>query len=70
VYLQLGAFKSQRGAEEYLSSMRAKLGDTHKQLSLARKNGMVKVRIGPYVNADTARATRMICNLDWDLNQW
>jgi rare lipoprotein A len=59
VYLQLGAFNSQSGAEEFLSSMRAKLGDTHKQLSLARKNGMVKVRIGPYANADTARATAL-----------
>lgn len=55
VYLQLGAFSSQSGAEEFLSSMRAKLNDTGKQLSLSRKNGMVKVRIGPYSSADTAR---------------
>lgn len=58
-YLQLGAFSSQRGAEEFLSSMRAKLSDTGKQLSLTRKNGMVKVRIGPYASADTARATAL-----------
>lgn len=55
-YLQLGAFNSQNGAEEFLSSMRAKLNDTGKQLSLSHKNGMVRVRIGPYANADAARA--------------
>lgn len=58
-YLQLGAFSSQHGAEEFLSSMRAKLGDSGKQLSLLRKNGMVKVRIGPYSSADTARTTAL-----------
>ncbi len=55
VYLQLGAFNSQSGAEEFLRSMRKKLSDTGKQLSMARKNGMFKVRIGTYSNADTAR---------------
>jgi len=59
VYLQLGAFSSQRGAEEYLSSMRAKLGESGKQLSLSLKNSLVRVRIGPYSNADTARATAL-----------
>lgn len=58
-YLQLGIFNSQRGAEEFLSSMRSKLSDTGKQLSLSHKNGMVRVRIGPYANADTARATAL-----------
>ena len=58
-YLQLGIFNSQRGAEEFLTSMRAKLSDTGKQLSLSHKNGMVRVRIGPYANADTARATAL-----------
>ena len=55
IYLQLGAFNSQSGAEEFLSSMRKKLSDTRKQLSMARKNGMFKVRIGTYSSADTAR---------------
>lgn len=59
VYLQLGAFSSQRGAEEYLTSMRAKLGDSGKQISLSHKNGLVRVRIGPYSNADKARATAL-----------
>lgn len=57
VYLQLGAFSSQRGAEDFLNSMRKKLGDTGKTLSLSRKNGIFKVRIGTYPNADSARAT-------------
>lgn len=55
VYLQLGAFSSQSGAEEFLSSMRAKLSDTGKQLSMSRNNGLFKVRIGTYSSADTAR---------------
>lgn len=59
VYLQLGAFSSQRGAEEYQTSMRAKLGDSGKQVSLSHKNGLVRVRIGPYSNADKARATAL-----------
>lgn len=57
VYLQLGAFSSQDGAESFLNTMRSKLSDTGKQLSLTRKDGMIKVRIGPYANADTARST-------------
>jgi len=59
VYLQLGAFSSQSGAEDFLSSMRAKLGDSGKQLSLSHNNGMVKVRMGPYASADTARTTAL-----------
>lgn len=55
-YLQLGAFNSQNGAEEFLRNMRAKLSDTGKQLSLAHRNGLVKVRIGPYSSVNTARA--------------
>lgn len=58
-YLQLGAFRSQSGAEQFLSSMRTKLSHTGKQLSLSHKNGMVRVRIGPYANADAARATAL-----------
>jgi rare lipoprotein A len=59
VYLQLGAFSSQRGAEEYVTSMRAKLGASGKQVSLSHKNGLVRVRIGPYSNADKARASAL-----------
>lgn len=59
VYLQLGAFSSQRGAEEFMTNMRAKLGESGKQISLSQKSGLVRVRIGPYSNADKARATAL-----------
>jgi len=55
-YLQLGIFNSQTGAEEFHSSMKLKLNDTSKKLSISRANGMFRVRIGPYANADAARA--------------
>ena len=59
VYLQLGAFNSQSGAEEFLRSMRKKLSDTGKQVSLFNKDGMVKVRIGPYASVNAARSTAL-----------
>ncbi len=59
VYLQLAAFSSQRGAEEFLNSMRAKLGEDGKQLSVSHKNSMVTVRIGPYSTADSARESAL-----------
>ena len=57
VYLQLGAFSSQAGAEAYLDTMRGKLGDTGKQLKLSSKDGLVRVHIGPYANQSEARGS-------------
>jgi rare lipoprotein A len=60
VYLQLGAFSSQAGAEAYLDKMRSKLGDTgKKQLKLTtnNKDGLVRVHIGPYANQNEARSS-------------
>jgi len=60
VYLQLGAFSSQAGAEAYLDKMRRKLGDTgKKQLKLTtnNKDGLVRVHIGPYANQNEARSS-------------
>ena len=58
VYLQLGAFSSQAGAEAYLDKMRSKLGDTGKvQLKLTTKDGLVRVHIGPYANLSDARSS-------------
>jgi rare lipoprotein A len=60
VYLQLGAFSSQAGAEAYLDKMRSKLGDTgEKQLKLTinNKDGLVRVHIGPYANQSEARSS-------------
>jgi rare lipoprotein A len=59
VYLQLGAFSTQRSAEEFLQSMRTKLKEGDKQPSLTHSKGMVKVRIGPYATLDAARATAL-----------
>ena len=58
VYLQLGAFSSQAGAEAYLDKMHSKLGDTGKmQLKLTSKDGLVRVHIGPYANLSEARSS-------------
>lgn len=59
VYLQLGAFSSQAGAEAYMDKMRSKLGDTgKKQLKLTtnKDDGLVRVHIGPYANQSEARS--------------
>ncbi|MGA7748798.1 MAG: septal ring lytic transglycosylase RlpA family protein [Gallionella sp.] len=57
VYLQLGAFSSQAGAEAYLAKMRSELGDTGKELKLITKDGLVRVHIGPYANQSEARSS-------------
>ncbi|HTN93946.1 MAG TPA: septal ring lytic transglycosylase RlpA family protein [Gallionella sp.] len=57
VYLQLGAFSSQAGAEAYMDKLRSKLGDTGKQqLKLTFKDGLVRVHIGPYASLSEARS--------------
>jgi rare lipoprotein A len=57
VYLQLGAFSSQAGAEAYREKVRGKLGDSAKQITLATgKDGLVRVSIGPYTNISEARS--------------
>ncbi len=55
VYLQLGAFKSQQGAESFLGKMRSELVDTSRTLSLYSKDGLTRVHYGPYANANEAR---------------
>jgi len=58
VYLQLGAFSSQAGAEAYRDKMRKLLGDTGKQLKLTtNKDGLVRLNIGPYANLNEARSS-------------
>ncbi|MBI4937656.1 MAG: septal ring lytic transglycosylase RlpA family protein [Nitrosomonadales bacterium] len=56
VYLQLGAFKSQQGAEGFLARMRAELEGGGKLVSLYQKDDLVRVHVGPYVSQDEARA--------------
>ncbi len=55
VYLQLGAFKEQQGAQSFLDRMRAELGDTGKEIRLVRKQGLNRIHIGPYENSEEAR---------------
>jgi rare lipoprotein A len=55
VFLQLGAFKSQEGAESFLAKMRSEMVDTSKTLSLYKKGGLTRVHYGPYANANAAR---------------
>ena len=56
VYLQLGAFKSQEGAESFMERMRNELGSTGKQLKLSNKDGLVRVHLGPYGSQSEARS--------------
>ncbi|MDD5383637.1 MAG: septal ring lytic transglycosylase RlpA family protein [Gallionella sp.] len=57
VYLQLGAFKSQEAAENFMAQMRAKLGDAGKQLSVFLKDGLTRVHLGPYASQNEARSS-------------
>lgn len=54
IYLQLGAFKAQEGAESFMAQMRTYLGDAGKQLGLFVKDGLTRVHIGPYANLSEA----------------
>jgi rare lipoprotein A len=57
VYLQLGAFKSQEGAENFLEKMRGELSGIGKQFKLSTKDGLVRVHIGPYGSQSEARSS-------------
>ncbi len=57
IYLQLGAFKSQEAAESFMAQMRAKLGDAGKQLSVLIRDGLARVRLGPYADPGEARSS-------------
>ncbi len=56
-WLQLGAFSSKEGADSFLQQMRDKLSSTGKQMMIASKGGLYKVRIGPYSTEDMARTS-------------
>lgn len=55
VYLQLGAFKTQTSANQFLAKMRNKLGHSQQKLVLLHQDGLMRVRLGPYANANEAR---------------
>ena len=57
VYLQLGSFKSQQGAEGFMARMRAEFEGSGKQVILYQKESdLVRVQVGPYTNQEEARA--------------
>lgn len=56
VYLQLGAFKTQEAAENFMVQMRTKLGGMGKQLSLFIKDGLTRIHLGPYADQNEARS--------------
>ena len=56
IYLQLGAFKSQQGAESFLARMRAEFSGSGKQVSLYQKDGLTRVHIGPYTSSEEAKS--------------
>lgn len=57
VYLQLGAFRSQQGAESFLGRMSVEFEGGGKRVELYQKDDdMVRVHIGPYATQDEARA--------------
>ncbi|MDX8378843.1 MAG: septal ring lytic transglycosylase RlpA family protein [Gallionella sp.] len=58
VFLQLGAFSRRDAAEKFLSQMRAKLGNTDKQLVLYAQDNKIRVHIGPYASLQDARNNR------------
>jgi rare lipoprotein A len=58
IFLQLGAFSSLSAAEQFLSEMRAKLGDAGKGLVLFTKENITRVRLGPYASLSDARSSR------------
>jgi rare lipoprotein A len=55
VFLQLGAFKAKQGAESFLARMQTELGDGGKTLTLYENEGLIRVHLGPYANAEEAR---------------
>ena len=55
IYLQLGAFKTQEQAADFMTRMQEKLGDTGKPYGLFSSYGWVRVQSGPYADANEAR---------------
>lgn len=57
VYLQLAAFGSRENAEAYASRLRADVAWLADQLQVRARDGLFRVRAGPYANPGDARQT-------------
>lgn len=55
VYLQLGAFSAYDNADNFLARMRAELPSLMNKLGIVAKDGLFKVRAGPYPDKALAR---------------
>ncbi|MDH2917649.1 MAG: septal ring lytic transglycosylase RlpA family protein [Sideroxydans sp.] len=56
VYLQLGAFSTLTAAQQFMHKMKTRLGASQEQLVIQHIQGLQRVRLGGYANADLARA--------------
>lgn len=57
IFLQLGAFRSQEGAESFMEKMRGELIGSNKHLSFSQKDGLIRVHFGPYASQSEARSS-------------
>lgn len=55
IYVQIGAFRSERGAERFRALLVAKLGDIGRPFSLFTKDDLVRIQVGPYDSLNEAR---------------
>lgn len=55
IYVQIGAFRSERGAERFRALLVAKLGDIGRPFSLYTKDDLVRIQAGPYDSLSEAR---------------
>jgi TPR repeat protein len=56
IYVQIGAFKSEKLAEKFRVLLISKLGDVGKPLGLYTEDDLVRIQVGPYDSASDARA--------------
>lgn len=54
-YVQIGAFRSENQAADFLKKIRAKLGDIDKPYSLFSNEGWVRIHVGPYHDQNEAQ---------------
>lgn len=57
VFLQLGAFGNKENAEAYASRLRADVAWLGEQIQVVTREGLFRVRAGPYANPNEARAS-------------
>lgn len=55
IYLQLGAFGSQNNADQFMARLRLQLAWLSETLSIFTKDGLFRVRAGPYANRSEAQ---------------